>query len=206
MEQAILYQSAKPAFRIKMYIPYNNKEWRQQIKQLTGSWYHPNQKLWSVPNDTALIEQVKKIIGDNYKTEQISDKKEIPKKILSKKSEDILGIYQQKIILKGYSESTLKSYASSFIQFLSYFESYDVVQLNKDQIEEFIYHLKSKYKISEQKQNLCINAIKFYYEQVLGKPKEYYEITRPKKSQQLPNVLSKMEVKTLLNQPKNLKH
>src|SRR5690554_4878836 len=37
-------------------------------------------------------------------------------------------------------------------------------------------------------------------------PREYYNITRPKKSTNLPNVLSEEEVIKILNQPSNIKH
>jgi len=70
----------------------------------------------------------------------------------------------------------------------------------------YLYHLIEKYKISESKQNTVINAIKAYYEHVLGRPREYYDIQRPKKPQTLPNVLSQEETKRLLNAPSNLKH
>nr|WP_261449617.1 tyrosine-type recombinase/integrase [Marinilongibacter aquaticus] len=53
---------------------------------------------------------------------------------------------------------------------------------------------------------MCINAIKAYYEHVLGQPREYYDIQRPKRSQNLPNILSKSEVAKLLQTPKNIKH
>lgn len=49
-------------------------------------------------------------------------------------------------------------------------------------------------------------AIKCYYEHCLGLPREYYNITRPKKSVNLPNVLSEEEVIKILNQPSNIKH
>ncbi|MBK8080500.1 MAG: tyrosine-type recombinase/integrase [Saprospiraceae bacterium] len=37
-------------------------------------------------------------------------------------------------------------------------------------------------------------------------PREYYDIQRPKRSQSLPNVLSKQEVAAILSAPKNIKH
>jgi site-specific recombinase XerD len=51
-----------------------------------------------------------------------------------------------------------------------------------------------------------INAIKCYYEHVLGKPRTYYDIQRPKRTQTLPGVLSKEEVAKILNFHKNVKH
>ena len=41
---------------------------------------------------------------------------------------------------------------------------------------------------------------------MLGKPKEYYDLTRPKKIKTLPSVLSEQEVYKLINAPKNIKH
>ncbi len=113
---------------------------------------------------------------------------------------------EQKLLLKGYSHNTLKSYKSELACFLKYFENLDLKNLTKDQIEGYIYHLINKYKISESRQNSAINAIKFYYEQVLCMPREYYDIQRPKRANQLPNTLSVEEVYKLINAPENLKH
>jgi hypothetical protein len=51
-----------------------------------------------------------------------------------------------------------------------------------------------------------INAIKFYYEKVLGNKKEYYFIDRPKREQKLPEVLSKQEIEKMIKATKNIKH
>ncbi len=206
MERIILFQKAKQSHRLKLFVPYQQTNWRLQVKDMNGSWYHPDQRLWSIPNSEYHVQLIKKIAGNKFEIRQIKKNKAYPRKQLSERSEQVVAAYKQKLILKAYSRNTIDSYTSSFIQFLSYFEAHNVEHINKDQIEQFIYHLKSKYSISDQKQNLSINAIKFYYEKVLGKPKEYYEITRPKKSKSLPNVLSKKEVKTLLEHTENLKH
>jgi site-specific recombinase XerD len=60
--------------------------------------------------------------------------------------------------------------------------------------------------ISRSQQNQRINAIKFYYEKVLGREKEYYRIERPRSDQKLPDVLSKEEVGAMLKATTNLKH
>ncbi len=51
-----------------------------------------------------------------------------------------------------------------------------------------------------------INALKYYYEQVLGRDKFFVDIPRPKKAQQLPNVLGENEITRLFNAIKNKKH
>jgi site-specific recombinase XerD len=203
---AIIYESRSNAKRIKFFIPYKAFEWRNQVKALNGSFYHYPQKLWSIVNTKTNFLKLKEIFGDKFEFKSNNASKPIPTKRLNASSLVLLEQYEQKIILKGYSNHTLKSYRGAMIMFLSYFESRDIELLTKEEIEGFIYHLVTKHKISETRQNLLINAIKFYYESVLGKPREYYDIQRPKRNLSLPNVLSAIEVNALINSPKNLKH
>jgi len=51
-----------------------------------------------------------------------------------------------------------------------------------------------------------INAIKFYYEQVLGRERMLFDLPRPKKPLQLPKVLGENELARLFNALSNLKH
>ena len=108
--------------------------------------------------------------------------------------------------MNGFITSTVENYKSAFSKYLKFFESRDLLELSKEDIEGFIYQQVSKYKLSESSQNSLINAIKAYYEHVLGKPREYYEIQRPKRSITLPNVLSKEEVASLIISTPNKKH
>ena len=192
--------------RMKIHIPYTMKEEREALKQLNTSFYHPSQKLWSIVNTEENKSELKKLFKGKLKVQEIADTRTLPKVLLSEKSQAELDKNHQKLVLKGLSAKTVAIYQNNLIQFFSYFEKADFPNLTKDQIEGYVYMLVSKYKISEQKQNSVINAIKSYYEHTLGKPREYYNITRPKKSQDLPNVLSKAEVKAILNSPKNIKH
>jgi site-specific recombinase XerD len=50
-----------------------------------------------------------------------------------------------------------------------------------------------------------INALKFYYEKVLGREKFFWEIPRPKKRDQLPNILAERELEKLFAAVRNLK-
>lgn len=175
---------------IKIYIPYNDRKRRTLIKKVKGFRYDAEKKVWIIPNTPTNRNLLKKmnLFNKNY------FEHEVFKKI------------DQKINLKSYSRSTINVYKSQIIQFLDFFSNEDVENLTKDDIEAYVYYLKNRQNISLSKQNQVINAIKFYYEQVLGKERTYYAITRPKKEQKLPEVLSEEEVKMILNAPKNLKH
>src|SRR3954447_22654021 len=50
-----------------------------------------------------------------------------------------------------------------------------------------------------------MNALKFYYEQVLHKEKMFFEIPRPKKPLLLPGVFNKEEVAAIINCVNNIK-
>ena len=59
---------------------------------------------------------------------------------------------------------------------------------------------------SENTLNSRLNALKFFFEQVLGKEKFFWEIPRPKKPLLLPNVLGENEITRLFNSILNIKH
>lgn len=204
--KAIVYEPRAQAKRIKIHVPFAAQVWRKKIKTLDSSFFHYEQKLWSVLNTPDHMQRLLRIFGDAVEIKRQQGAKKLPFTALSEHAKDALATFEQKLILKAYSPHTVRNYRQAIIPFFTYFVQRDLKQLTKEEIEGFVYHLKSKYSISESRQNIVINAIKFYFEQVLGKARAYYDIQRPKRSMSLPNVLSMQEVEMLINTPKNLKH
>lgn len=207
MKKIILFQPQAKASRFKVFIPFELGQEREQFKQINTSFYHPQQKLWSLVHTA----ENWNLVLDLYKGKAEIQQLELaiakrPHFELNERSKEAMDQLYQKLILKSYSPSTVKNYQNSFGIFLKYFESRELKDLTKEEIEGFVYHQISKYKLSESGQNMLINAIKAYYEHVLNRPREYYEIQRPKKALDLPNVLSQDEVKRLIQNTENLKH
>ena len=119
--------------------------------------------------------------------------------------EALLARYCQHIVLKRYSPSTLKSYRGAFLLFLNHHAPRLPLALSKQDILDYLAGRVAA-GISETYQNQLINAIKFYYEQVEGQPRQYYNIPRPKRAYQNPKVLAQSEVKALLQGTENRKH
>lgn len=201
-----LFKPLPKANRIKLAIPYCMKVEREAFKRLDTSFYHPNQKLWSIYNTEENLKKVEALFGKSLKTVDTGTPKQMPQITLSETSEAELARTYQKMVLKGMSQNTIKTYCSSLKTFFHYFKLQALPTVTKEQIEGYVFELIMKYKISESTQNGIINAIKCYYEKVLEQPREYYNITRPRKSLNLPNVLSAQEVKAIINSPENLKH
>lgn len=113
---------------------------------------------------------------------------------------------QRMLELKGYSPNTIRNYLSAFSLFLDHHYGKDIPQLSKQDIEEYLLFLTRERKYSEAAIHSMVNSVKFYYERVLRKPKEYYSIERPKKPLQLPKVLGERELTALFNALTNKKH
>ncbi len=204
--KAIIYNTRPEAKRIKIFIPYEQFDFRQQVKSLNSSFWHPEQRLWSVINTKENLQLLKNIFGKEYVVGHSKVPEPIKRRELSDASMDALFKLEQKLILKAYSTSTITTYKNMLGVFFSKFMNYDLKQITKEQIEGFVYQLIKDNNISESYQNQMINAIKSYYEHVLGLPREFYDIERPKKSIKIPNVLSEEEVFRIIQKPKNLKH
>jgi site-specific recombinase XerD len=90
--------------------------------------------------------------------------------------------------------------------YLIYYKGISPEEITEEQIREYLLYLIQDRDVSISYQNQAINAIKFYYEQVLGRPVRSYYIQRPRRELKLPNVLSEEEVGSLIRSIQNLKH
>ena len=201
-----LYKPLPKANRIKLAIPYAMKAEREAFKRLDSSFYHPNQKLWSIYNTEENLKKIEGLFGKCLQKVETVAPKQMPQITLSAALETELARTYQKMVLRGMSNSTIKNYCGSLKIFFHYFKTQSLQTVTKEQIEGYVFELITKHKISESTQNGVINAIKYYYEHILEQPREYYNISRPRKSLNLPNVLSTQEVKAIINSPQNLKH
>jgi len=204
--EIVIYSPLPKASRIKVFIPYEMEDERELLKKIQGKMYHKFQKLWSVQNTEKNMNLLKAIFKGKYRVDKEDKKAVLPVIVLNDESIRALYSAEKKMVIKAYSRNTVRSYKTELTYFFKYFETHNLKDVTKDQVESYIYYLIKKYKIGESKQNTAINAIKFYYEHVLGMPREYYDIERPKRANQLPNVLSVDEVYKLINSPNNLKH
>lgn len=106
---------------------------------------------------------------------------------------------------RRYSFNTAKTYVTLFRNFITFYKDKELIEINEMDIKHYMHRIVKSGK-STSYQNQVINAIKFYYEQVLDMPQRFYEIERPQKEHFLPVVLSVEEMQRLLESVTNLKH
>ena len=97
-----------------------------------------------------------------------------------------------------YNNHMVRVYTTYIGDFQQYFAGSNLKMISPDKINAYLLYLIDKKKISSCQQNQRFNAIKFYYEKVLGNERHCYKVNRAKREKTLPDVLSKEEVKAFL--------
>lgn len=117
-----------------------------------------------------------------------------------------LKAYSETLELRNYSPNTIKNYRNHFEAFLSSYRQYRPSEITKKQITDYLVDAIKLRKVSASEINQIVNAVKFFYEKVLNRPKAVYDLPRAKKPFQLPGIFSEKEVKAILDAAGNLKH
>ena len=200
--------------RLKIVFGFNQKL-LQTIKKIPYNTWDGKNKWWSIPysdifkdiiytqiNELGLSVIYKEEVDENSSLTihkritpfDISNYKVCPDDFIMKLKE------------LRYSLNTEKTYKFALEDYLNYHHTIDIEKLNEGHIQSFLRHLVMERNVSTSYQNQAINAIKFYYERVLGGQRKTYFIDRPKKEKTLPVVLSEEEILLILRSVSNLKH
>ncbi len=128
------------------------------------------------------------------------------KERIGKVNAGVLPALRQQLVLKAYSPSTIKTYMNEVAAFLGTLKEVDAGTFTVERIRDYLQYCFETLKLSEHTLHSRINALKFYYEQVLGRERFFWDIPRPKKPLQLPKVLNEEELRRLFNALPNRKH
>lgn len=145
-------------------------------------------------------------------TEFLTDKKSngliAVKKLLEFSAEASIKIkaFKQWMRSKRYSESTIGTYVDALKTFLRHYSEKSISEITNQDVILFNNNYILVHKFSVSFQNQVVNAIKLFFRTIENKKLDPELIHRPKRQKLLPNVLSKEEVKSILNAHNNIKH
>src|ERR1700690_3988353 len=107
--------------------------------------------------------------------------------------------------IRNYAPTTVTCYIRSVAEFAQHFKK-PPDQLGPEEIRSWQLYLlnEKRVKLSTYIQSIC--ALRFFYQNTLHRRIEIDRIPLPRYEKKLPVILSKAEVKALLEAPKNLKH
>ncbi|SHH16905.1 integrase/recombinase XerD [Flavobacterium micromati] len=114
--------------------------------------------------------------------------------------------FKQWLRSKRYSENTLATYCDALKSFLVFYKHKAIEEIDNADVIVYNNEYILKNKLSASYQNQIVNAIKLYFSTIRETKIEIDKIHRPKRSKVLPNVLSKQEVKLILEAHANIKH
>lgn len=198
--------------RLKLIYGYS-KELTRAIKQMPYNVWDKKNKWWTIPYSEQLFGELNEIAKTLNMS--VSVKIEEPNDITKKPKITAYDIpnYRtcpqtmvKKLEEMRYSEHTRRTYIAAFEEFINYHNRHDISSIDDMMVVEFIRYLVTDRKVSTAYQNQSINAIKFYYEKVLGGARKVYYIDRPRMEKTLPTVLSVEEVAGLIKAVDNIKH
>lgn len=125
---------------------------------------------------------------------------------LTPKHKEELTKMVEQMQLENKSLNTIRTYSAQIKMFWQYYHERLPNEIQEADLRKYLLHLVNDKDASESYQNQAINSIKFYYERILGWTPRAYYIQRPERGKKLPTVLSKEEVKLLLDNVRNIKH
>jgi site-specific recombinase XerD len=171
----------------------------EEVKKLPGRKWDAAEKYWYVPDTNENRERFRLPVAVG-----LSSKRDLPK--VGEVNKPALNALREKLILKGYSKNTQRTYYYEFAQFLYLLGNHDANEMDEDRIRSYFLYCAEKLNMSESQINSRYNAVKFYYEQVLGREKFFIDLPRPKAPSQLPKHISIRDIKRLFSVVANSKH
>ncbi len=125
---------------------------------------------------------------------------------LGQLQQDALKMMQRKLEIARYSPRTIRMYIAATKKLFVRFGNKAPQEITTTDIETFQHELATVRKVSNSTLNQIVNAVRYYYKDVLGEASRVQFIERPRRERKLPSVLSEAEVTILLRSVDNLKH
>jgi integron integrase len=182
------------AGRLIILLPYS-AERLAKIKTIPGRLWHGPEKYWSVPHEKDMRERLRALFKDDevrfsFETSAAPDRCDASSALLTRVREAIQARH-----FSRFTEDAYVGWARRFFQTVGPNPSV----LGEEAVGRFLTGLATEGRVSSSTQNQALNALLFLYEHVLGKKLGLINgVVRAKRSQRLPVVLSKDEVRRVL--------
>lgn len=163
-----------------------------RIKKVEGSRWSKSLGVWHIPDTEENRVRFKLALVGSFLPSQ----------------EGIIEIkkFKQWMRSKRYSESTIGTYSEALKSFFVFYNNKSIAAITNEDIIVYNNEYILKNKLSASYQNQIVNAIKLYFKTIRETKIDIDKIHRPKRAKVLPNVLSKEEVKAILEAHGNIKH
>lgn len=199
--------------KLGLFFPYN-EELLRLVRTFPDAKWSKSLRCWHIDNNSRNLKEIYKVFSGVAKldTEPVYAAGLPVKKdtgVLAQLNDGQskkIAQFKDWLSSRRYAESTIKTYTDALQTFLRFYHFKSPSEINNEDLIRFNneYILANKYSASFQ--NQVVNAIKLFFKKVENTQLELDLIHRPKRAKLLPNVLSKEEIKKLLEAHSNMKH
>jgi len=202
--------------RLFLKFPYDS-EAIHLIKTLPDAKWSNSKRAWHVLYKEELPAGIINLfalkgIKVNYVNGKLPVQKPVPPKtnsrldVLSGDAEQKIKSFRNWMRSRRYSENTIGTYSDALRTFLRFYAAKPIHEITNDDLIVFNNDYILKNRLSSSHQNQVVNAIKLFFRTIENSKLNPELVHRPKREHTLPNVLSKEEVKLILEAHGNIKH
>ena len=188
------------------------------VKSLKYSRWNTAKFQWEIPHYGKNLEFIRKHFGNRLKEQtaevekavvepvQGISKNEVTGRTLPAETQEKIAQFGKWMQHKRYSDSTIKTYTETLKVLLRFILPKKPEEMQAEDMVLFVnaYIIPNKYGFAFQ--NQAVNSAKLFFREVIKGRLDVEDLERPRREYKLPNVLSKEEVKAILEAPGNIKH
>lgn len=199
---------------------YYDKQWIEEMKSYGKMYYDRTHRefllRWSKITVDSLsdyfsskgvkVRVIRQQVSPETKKLRKNSGEDVRSRELKPESREGLEVLRRYLEDNRYSVRTVDSYLSQLELFFKFYNEKRPLEINHDEVTDFISNFIITNGFSASYQNQVISAIKLFYE-LSGKSRIIPQILeRPRRSRALPKVFSKEEISRILNSTRNNKH
>ena len=181
----------------------------QIIRKIPGASWNGRLRAWLVVGGGDMAEHIKVILRneEGIEIEECEAGEQAPATTsLPTTTQMEIQKFQNWMHSKRYSSATIKTYMNAMQVFLCFLNGKSSEDITLEDIVHFNTAYILKRGLSSSYQNQVVNAIKLFVQVMANRSIRIEDIHRPRREHRLPNVLSKAEVKAILDAHGNIKH
>ncbi|HOU96659.1 MAG TPA: tyrosine-type recombinase/integrase [Bacteroidales bacterium] len=216
--------------RVSLRFPYD-RELVMTVKNIPGSRWSATMNCWHIPDSADVIrillqafegkayvdyssmtailaEKVRQKLEDSrdQKPGKCSVKKSVDLPPLDEKGKEDISTFRRWLEAHRYSAATIKTYTAMVETFLRFVSPKEAAGCSTDDIIRMVDEYMLPEGLGYSYQNQMVSALKKFFSKVCKTNIDPVVIGRPRRQHRLPNVLSKQEVKKILDSVNNEKH
>lgn len=124
------------------------------------------------------------------------------------KIQEYLVLVRKECLIRGFSKRTVRTYSYFVSEYLMRVNDVDSYLVSESNLKRYVWWQVDKRKRTEETIRLSLSAVGFFARTVLNIKNASFEdlVVRPKRKKKLPKVLSKNEIRLMIEKTVNVKH